>query len=998
MVPRTATRAGAVDSAPSTSASWRAVVEHAPDIVALVSAEGVIEFISPAVTTLSGYHPEELVGRSVFAVLDPGSREDDLAFLAEAVSAPGPHGPAMFTALDRDGRAVHFELMITNRLDDPEVGALVAVARETGERLDAEERLRRNADWARALVQRGSDLVLVLDQMGSITWASPSVRESLGFAPESIIGKSAFELVAEADRSIAIEAFVRKVAGQTAEYDPLVARIVHANGEHRTVELEATDMLADPAVRGVVVTGRDVTDRYDAEEAVARSERRFRALVQESTDIVLLVAADGRLAYASPSVERVIGVPPANAIGRHVLDWVHPEDRAFTAEVLARAIASKGLAPALEIRLRAADGTWRHVELVGNNLLDDPDVGGLVVSGRDVSDRRRAEDLVTAESALLESIARGEPLPRILQQLADLVERLIGDASCSVGVLDPDGVVRHPAAATLPPLLVALLDDVEPASSLGTRVRELSHGALLSDDIAADPGWQAMASAFVAFGLRGCWALPALATESSALMGVVTVFVPAARPPSDVERRLLDRVQHLAAIAIQRSRYEAELQHRALHDDLTGLPNRALLLDRLEQSLARARRHGTYVAVLFVDLDQFKVVNDSLGHAAGDRLLLEVSDRFQRGVRGGDTVARFGGDEFVVLCEDIENDAAALAVAEHLASQLRERPLRVSGTDVFVNCSIGIALATDGEPEALIRNADAAMYRAKEEGRNRVALFEEAMHRRMVRRFELERELRAAFANGELRLWYQPRVRLDDRRIVGVEALLRREDETGAIFGAADIVPTAEESGFITKIGAWVLREACVQAADWLRVEPDLIVSVNVSGRQLADPGLVELVADTLAETGVPADRLCLEVTEGALACAVDAAARVLATLKGLGVRLAIDDFGTGYATLDYVRRFSMADELKIDRSFVEGLDEMMSPDAAIVSAAIVLADALGFQTVAEGVETEAQLEVLRRLGCAHGQGYLFSRAVPAGEIAALLVPPSPASAAAAAR
>jgi diguanylate cyclase (GGDEF)-like protein len=474
------------------------------------------------------------------------------------------------------------------------------------------------------------------------------------------------------------------------------------------------------------------------------------------------------------------------------------------------------------------------------------------------------------------------------------------------------------------------------------------------------------------------------------LLGLFSVFHPDDRGPSDAELPLLARSQHLAAIAMERTRFETRLEHQALHDSLTGLPNRTLLLDRLEHALARSRRTDRAVAVLFVDLDRFKVINDSLGHAAGDDLLQQVGKRYAAAVPASDTVGRFGGDEFVVLCEDMEGEAGAVDMAERLAAVM-EQPFMLTdaGAEVVVSCSIGIALAHGRavSSDALVRDADAAMYRAKDEGRNRYALFEPQLHRRMVRRLELERDLRLGLARDELRVAYQPIVRLADGRITGIEALVRWERPGHGLVGAADFVPLAEETGLIVPVGAWVLRAACEQVVAWDRAVDPLGLSVNLSARQLADPSLVGMVEQTLRETGMAPDRLCLEVTESALASDADTAVVALAALKELGVRLAIDDFGTGYATLDYVRRFSMADELKIDRSFVAGLTDVHVPDAAIVSASIVLANALGFDTVAEGVENAEQLAVLRRLGCQYAQGYWFSRPVAAEDLVPLLPP-----------
>ena len=606
----------------------------------------------------------------------------------------------------------------------------------------------------------------------------------------------------------------------------------------------------------------------------------------------------------------------------------------------------------------------------------------IVISDVKAADRVEVEHLLAHESAMLEAIARGAALGDVVSQVAAMVERSIDGARCSVGVIDSDGVIRHPAAPSLPPRLVAQLDATSPESDLGQSVRGNGKHVVYRS-ITRDERWESMHDVLIAERLSACWCWPVAASGTGELLGLLTVFIDSDRGPHPSERPLLARAEHLAAIAIERARFEAQLEHQAMHDSLTGLPNRTLLLDRIERALASSERAGHHTAVLFVDLDRFKVINDSLGHASGDRLLEQVAERFERVRRVGDTVGRFGGDEFVVLCH-VEDEAQAVAIAERLASALHQ-PFDVGGAAVVVTCSIGIAL-TDGrrDPEALVRDADVAMYRAKEEGRNRYALFEERLHRRMVRRLELERDLRAALVDDLLELYYQPCVRLSDGRITGVEALVRWHRPSRGLVGAAELVPVAEETGLIVPIGIWVLEQACDQLARWHAEGHDLTMAVNVSARQLADPLLVETVAATLARTGVAPDRLCLEVTESALAADADNAVVILGALKLLGVRLAIDDFGTGYATLDYVRRFSMADELKIDKTFVDGLSDLTVPDAAIVSASIVLAKALGFDTVAEGVENPEQLVVLQSLGCQHAQGYLFAEPLPADEVVKL--------------
>jgi len=422
---------------------------------------------------------------------------------------------------------------------------------------------------------------------------------------------------------------------------------------------------------------------------------------------------------------------------------------------------------------------------------------------------------------------------------------------------------------------------------------------------------------------------------------------------------------------------ERALAHQALHDALTGLPNRVLLVDRLEQALARTTRSDENVAVLFLDVDRFKVVNDSRGHAAGDELIVGVADRLRATVRPTDTVARFGGDEFVVVCQEDETLSGAMAIADRLVAALRE-PFRIGGEEIFLTVSVGIAIAAPGaSSETLLRNADAAMYRAKEQGRARCEFFDETMQTEAATRLELQTTLNWAVQREEMRVFYQPLINITSGALVGVEALLRWQHPDRGIVLPADFIPVAEDAGLIVPIGRQVLERAAADSAAWRTVVPTgpFSIAVNLSAHQLRHPGLLEQVRATLAEHELAGSSLCLELTESALLEDLDGHFRVLMALRDLGVRLALDDFGTGFSSLTYLKRFPV-DMVKIDRSFVAGLGVTYC-DTAIVRSVIELAHALNLTVVAEGIERPEQLEELRSLGCDLAQGHLFSRPLP---------------------
>ena len=439
----------------------------------------------------------------------------------------------------------------------------------------------------------------------------------------------------------------------------------------------------------------------------------------------------------------------------------------------------------------------------------------------------------------------------------------------------------------------------------------------------------------------------------------------------------------------ERRQLEIQLSHQALHDPLTGLPNRALLADRMKLALARQERSGRLVAVAFMDLDRFKLVNDSYGHPAGDQLLVALARRLEAAARSTDTLCRFGGDEFVLLSEEHRSEDDVATVAQRLIDCLAD-PFSLGGQDIYLSGSVGVAIGRGPEtPDELVRNADVAMYQAKELQRGGFAFYDEPLRTGAISRLETERELRRAVHDHELRVHYQPKHSVATGAVVGVEALVRWQHPTRGLVGPGDFIPVAEETGLILPIGEWVLSEACRQAREWRdRHGLVLSVAVNLSARQVCRPDLPGIVARIVEDSGVDPTQVCLEITEGILLVDTAAVVHQLAEIRATGVRISIDDFGTGYSSLAYLRTLPI-DELKIDRSFISPLDED-APAAAIVASVVTLGHALGLAVVAEGVETEEQLGTLRRLGCDLAQGFYLARPQAAQALTPMLVERGP--------
>jgi len=628
-----------------------------------------------------------------------------------------------------------------------------------------------------------------------------------------------------------------------------------------------------------------------------------------------------------------------------------------------------------------------------------------------------AKEQLVEQGRVLEMIAARAPLAEILERLVRMIESQSPDVMASILLLDDDGLhLRHGASPSLPAAYTALIDGVRVGPNVGSCGTAVHRGEpVIVTDIQADPLWADYRALAASHGLRACWSAPIFAhqhlspgharpqgawgpADEDTILGTFAMYSATVKVPTPADMRLADLATRIAGIAIERQKTEERIRHMAHHDELTGLPNRALLRDRLAQALLRAERQERGVAVAFIDLDDFKLINDSLGHTAGDELLQTVSTRLLHCVRSADTVVRLGGDEFVVILTDLPRTTDAVTPTLQRIVDTIARPVALRERDVQISCSMGLATyPADGTTaDALLTNADAAMYRAKDLGRNNFQFYQAEMNGSRHQRLALQDGLRHAVARNELFLVYQPQVDLHSRQIIGVEALLRwRHPELGLV-SPATFIPLAEESGLIVAIGDWVLHAACRQNKTWQDAGlPPITMAVNVSARQFRQAEWIERVADALRTSGLSAQTLELELTESLIMQDLKQAVEKMQQLRAMGLALAIDDFGTGYSSLGALKRFPLA-RLKIDRSFVQDIatDE---DDKAIVMAVIELGHRLNLKVLAEGVETEEQLAFLRQCRCDEMQGYLFSRPVPPTEIAELLarqgrLPAQPAS------
>jgi diguanylate cyclase (GGDEF)-like protein/PAS domain S-box-containing protein len=723
-----------------------------------------------------------------------------------------------------------------------------------------------------------------------------------------------------------------------------------ARRSSRIADLESVVMMGLGAVLATLLFRRFVWARLSAEsraaEERATSEARFRAVAQSANDAVVSVDAHGDMVFWNEAAQRIFGYAEAEAMGNPVTMLVPERHRAACLAGLRRVEESgqtRVIGKTLELEGRRKDGSEFPLELsLASWAMGDQTFYTAMI--RDITDRVRAQDALRDREARLRAIVENVP------------------AIVYTAEAGPSG--RWLYVSPQVELLLGFSPEEWMADS-GLWFRQIH-----PDD-----------QARVTLEEEGQWQKRALGGASEYRMltrdGRVVWVRDVGAVIADEDGQPLYWSGVLSDIT-DRKVLEEQLEHQAFHDTLTGLANRALFLDRVEHALARGTREGETVAVLFLDIDDFKTINDSLGHTSGDRVLVAVAGRLERLVRPGDTIARLGGDEFAILLEDASVEEA-IRVVERIVDSFEE-PIGEDRKRILVRSSFGIAVADDPHLDAtdLLRNADVAMYAAKARGKGRVEVFQPDMHVAALKRLELEAELQRAIQERQFVLHYQPILDLESGRIVAFEALIRW-DHLGRLVPPADFIPVAEESDLILQIGRWVMEDACRQAAAWhveYPADPPLGVNVNVSGKQFLHAGLVDEVAEVLRTTGIDPGSLTLEMTESILVRETETAVSRLRELKALGVRLALDDFGTGYSSLGYLKRFPI-DILKIDKSFVDGIGDG-AEGSAIVRAIISLGESLSLGVSAEGIESEEQVAVLQALRCRWGQGYHFAKPMDA--------------------
>jgi len=913
------------------AATFEALLEAAPD--AMVGAEqgGTIQFVNRQTELLFGYDRADLVGQSIETLVPESFRQVHPAYRAGYFADPktGPMGAGLeLTGWHRDG--TEFPVDVSLSSIDTEVGLLViAAVRDVTERNNADHDLHRLA----AIIRNSDDAIIGKALDGIITSSNPAAERMLGYSSVEIVGRS-IDLFSPENRTGEMNTILARIrAGQLVERFETIR--VRKDGTAFPVSVTVSPIRdRHGVIVGASTITRDVTEARQAFE----SARRLAAVVEFSGEAIVSSSSDGTVTSWNSAAESLYGYSRQEMIGKSVI-LLSPEDRIGEVDAILAEVGAGQTVVNFERIERRKDGTVFPVSLTISPIFDAAGaVVGTSAIARDVTEARQAAENV-----------------RSLAAAEDLVHTLMGSASIGIALADLDGSFRVVNRSFCDLL------GYDEAYFLAHRLPDFVH----PDD--AEEALRARARVIAGASNTGATTLRLVRADGATVwVRRVTMLL----HDGDGQANLV--MVQVEDITAEHEAQEA-LTYQAFHDPLTGLHNRAWILDILKVDLRAAKREGHPVGALFVDLDNFKVVNDSLGHAAGDEVLATVADRIVAGLRPGDRVGRFGGDEFVIVLQDVQDVLEVERCAERVSASIAV-DLQVRGHRIVPTASIGIATSTPTTtPESLLRNADSALSRAKANGRASWHFFDEAMHAQALARLTVEDELREAIAASQFVVYYQPIVALADAHVVGHEALVRWAHPTRGLLSPGEFLDVAEDSGLITAIGAQVLDQACALLAK----RPDLPgpISVNVSAVQLAAPGWLTSVRDTLVAHRVDPARIVVEVTETAVLSLVDSARVALESLRGLGVGIHLDDFGTGYSSISVLRDLPVTG-VKLDLRFVHDLTSGDSQANALAQGVSGLVNGMHLTGIAEGIETELQADILRAQGWECGQGYYFGKPV----------------------
>ena len=914
------------------------IIEGTPDAVFVKDLAGRYLMINSAGASFYGKTPEEIVGRTDDEVYPP-SMADVFIKADRKVLESGQTQTFEGVAAAFDGKP-HTYLVTKAVYRNPQGEAigLIGISHDITTRQRAEEALKESEERYRNLFENANDLIYIHDLRGNYLSVNKATERVFGYTREEALRMNIQDIAAPEHLNLARRMIADKIAGtnKTAYEVECIAK----DGRRLTLEVNTSLIYRDDVPIAVQGIARDITERHRTELILREREEQYRDLFENANDLIYTHDLQGNFTSLNQAGEIITGYRREEALGMNIAEVVAAEDIEAAREMIANKVAGD-VPTTYELKIIAKNGHYVSLELSTRVIYQNGQPIGVQGIGRDITERKRAEERLKISEQRYRSLGEG-----IMHQ--------VWTTGANGKIEYVNGRMLEYIGCTIEHILGDNWQDVVHPDDLSECQTRWQHSFTTGENYEAE-------FRLKRYDGKYRWH-QARATAGRDTDGEIINWF---GTNSDIDDRKIA---------------EAKINHLAGHDTLTNLPNRAKFMNHLERAVSRFEYDPATArfAVLFLDLDRFKVINDSLGHITGDNLLIAFAKRLEECVRPNDIVARLGGDEFTVLLNNVNESGDAVRVASRFLEKL-SAPFKLDAYEVFTSASIGIIVSDEvkRQPEDYLRDADTAMYRAKESGKARYEIFDREMHIRNMNLLEMETDLRRAIEQNEFRVFYQPIVALDTARVNEFEALIRWQHPKHGLVMPNDFIEIAEETGLIIPIGRWILREACRQTVEWRRAIPNterLSISVNLSAKQLMHPSLSGEVSEILRGEALPPGCLKLEVTESMVMENSEKALSVISDLHALGVSLSTDDFGTGYSSLSYLHRFPF-DRLKIDRSFVSKMDTDEKSEA-IVRTILLLGQNLNIEVVAEGIETESQREALRRLGCRKGQGYLFSKPV----------------------
>lgn len=898
---------------PIQKAAWaRKLFEESPVGIAVVDQQGRPRRVNPALGKMLGYEPSQLVGTSFTDFTHPEDDQKDQQLYRQLCRREIFDYQLRKRFVTQDGDVVWGHLRVV-AMPLPGEGRLsqVAFVQNLTETQKARRRYQR-------LFRESRDAVYITNPGGDIIEVNPAAEKLFGRSRQELQNIHARDLYKNPERRAVFKKLIRK-QGYVEDFE---FQLKTPDGVRHCQESATARVNPQGQVTGYQGMIRDVTEEYQLRRELDARREKYEAILSDISDVVTILDFEGEIQYASPSVQHVLGYEPEELVGRDAFEMIHPEDQDRIAAEMAQAVDQKGGGSSIQYRFQHADGSWVWVESTGR-VSGHPELGPIVAT-RDISQRRLAQQKYQAMYRTNPAAVGLATLEGEFVEINRAFSELFGYSATEVvgqttGGL---GIWAHPKQR----------QDV---------MRRLQREGTVKN-------------------------------EELQLRGKQDEIIDVLFAASRLELRGKPHILAVAHDIRERKKAEYELEHQALHDSLTDLPNRSLFHNRLEHAMGRRQRLDTEVAVIILDLDEFKAVNDGLGHPVGDQALCLVADRMRGAIRQEDTIARVGGDEFAVLLEDMEGAGDIEPAAERLQEAF-EAPFRVAGTRFSLSVSMGAAHTGTGveDPQELIRLADAAMYQSKQSHHHGLHVFDPQQDLEATQRLQRQEDLRRGLAAGEIVPYYQPIIELSTGKLWGLEPLARWEHPDRGIVGPAEFIPLAEEKGLIHKLGGQILHQACQDVNKWNQARDEgapLNLSPNVSGRQFGREGFLDKLQECLEETNLRNEQLFLEVTESVLMQTPG----LLEDIRQLGVRLVVDDFGTGYSSFQYLRDLDI-DGLKIDMTFVHQLRQEPK-NRAIVETMLTLGEQMDLHVTAEGIETREQHNLLMGMGCPLGQGDYFAR------------------------